>query len=124
MKKLMLSATMVAMMVTATAAPAFASHLDDFEGGDVDQTGGSLRASNSLVQQGQNFFNIQNQVAAEVDQDQNVNQQANQTITVTGADDVNIDAELNQSAEQNADVGNVNIEDVHLSTAQAIAVSR
>ncbi len=120
MKKLMLMAAMLAM-VLVTAAPAFAQEV---EGGDVDQTGGSLSASNSIVQQGQNFFNVQNQVAAEVEQDQNVNQQATQTITVEGAEDVDIDAELNQSAEQNANVGNVNIQDVHLSTAQAIAVSR
>ncbi len=120
MKKLMLLAAMLAMVLVA-AAPAFGQ--DDFEGGDVDQQGGNVTAgSNSIVQVCQNFFNVQNQVAADVEQTQTVSQSgAIIQVGVSGEGDVEQQAELNQAAEQVAEVGNVDISDVNQVCAQAVA---
>ena len=109
-------------MMLSLGGPALAQEVD---GGNVDQQGGNVTAgSNSIVQQGQNFFNIQNQVAADVEQEQSVTQEAAITqVGVSGEGDVEQQAELNQDAQQSAAVGNVNVEDVHQSIAQAIAAS-
>ncbi len=69
MRKLMLLAAMLAM-VLAAAAPAFGQTV---EGGDVQNQGGvTVTGNENLVQVCQQFFTVQNQVAPDIEQTQTV----------------------------------------------------
>ena len=123
MRKLMLAATMTAMMLVA-AAPAYAQTAGPQTGGNATATGGSVTAKNSIVQQAQLFFQVVNnqQQAVEVDQTLTANQRASATVVGTG--DATATNVATNVAVDVADQTGGGIENVTASVFQAIAVAK
>ena len=119
MRKLMLSATMMAMMVAATAVPAFAQQTG--VGGNSTVSGGTVVAKNSIVAQSNNLFNVSgNVVQQRIQQNQTVNQNA-LALNFALLSTANQNAQVTQVAAQNAEQTGISIGNVTQSSSIAIA---
>lgn len=117
MRKLMVLAAMLAMMMVA-AAPAFAQ-TQTATGGSGTVSGGSIVAKNSIVAQSQNLFNVSgNIVQQSLQQNQTANQTASASVVGTG------NASATNIAVQSSNQTGIRIGNVMQSSSIAIANAR
>ena len=113
MRKIMLLAAMVAMVLVA-AAPAFAQ--------TTTQRGGGVTAHKSIVQVAQNFFAVTANVNQTVNQQQTVTQTGTATARVNGTG--NATAVQVNAAAQIANLTGVNVQNVSQSATNTLTIRR
>ncbi len=111
MRKIMLLAAMVAMVLVA-AAPAFAQ--------TTTQRGGGVTANKSIVQVAQNFFAVTANVNQTVTQNQTVNQSGSATARVNGTGNATA-VQLNVAA-QVANLTGVNVQNVSQTATNTLTI--